>query len=83
MDYPFDLGHYSRPVSDNPTAQAWFDRGLVWLFGYNHEEAIVCFESALKHDAGIALAHWGIGSRTCKAERVTSSTASRSARAWG
>lgn len=60
MDYPFDLGHYSRPVSDNPTAQAWFDRGLIWLFGYNHEEAIVCFESALKHDAGIALAHWGI-----------------------
>ncbi|HEY3614097.1 MAG TPA: hypothetical protein VGK92_10345, partial [Gaiellales bacterium] len=36
------------------------DRGLVWSYGFNHEEAIRCFERALAADAGCALAHWGI-----------------------
>jgi len=58
-DY-FDLGSYSRPTSTIPVAQTWFDRGLVWLFAYNHEEAIVCFENALEADPTCALAHWGI-----------------------
>ncbi|WIY23742.1 hypothetical protein [Parasedimentitalea psychrophila] len=58
-DY-FDLGSYSRPVSTIPVAQTWLDRGLVWLFAYNHEEAIVCFEKALEADPACALAHWGI-----------------------
>jgi len=58
-DY-FDLGTYSRPASKVAQAQAWFDRGLVWLFAYNHEEAIVCFDHALAADPDCALAHWGI-----------------------
>ena len=58
-DY-FDLGSYSRPASDVPVAQSWFDRGLVWLFAYNHEEAIECFDKALEADPACALAHWGI-----------------------
>ena len=58
-DY-FDLGTYTRPVSAVPAAQTWFDRGLIWLFAYNHEEAIVCFEKALEADPACALAHWGI-----------------------
>lgn len=56
----FDLGSYSRPASPVPDAQIWFDRGLVWLFAYNHEEAITCFEKAVKADAACALAYWGI-----------------------
>ncbi len=58
-DY-FDLGDYSRLASNAPEAQTWFDRGLVWVFAYNHEEAIECFEKALAIDPGCALAHWGI-----------------------
>lgn len=58
-DY-FDLGTYSRPASQIPEAQVWSDRGLVWLFAYNHEEAIACFEKVLAFDPGCALAHWGI-----------------------
>ena len=58
-DY-FDLGSYSRPASTVEIAQTWFDRGLVWLFAYNHEEAIVCFEKALEADPDCAMAHWGI-----------------------
>ncbi|NIP14576.1 MAG: hypothetical protein GWM88_07560, partial [Pseudomonadales bacterium] len=60
MSY-YDLGIYSRPVTTGSAeAQTWFDRGLVWTYGYNHEEAIVCFEKALEADPDCAMAHWGI-----------------------
>lgn len=58
-DY-FDLGQYSRHINTSPKAQLWFDRGLNWLFAYNHEEAIACFEKAVKADPACALAYWGI-----------------------
>ena len=62
MDYPYDLGPYSRTVTTASTdAQRWFDRGLNWCFGYHHEEAIACFEKALNADPNCAMAHWGIG----------------------
>ncbi|MEL6521220.1 MAG: hypothetical protein AAFQ66_09655 [Pseudomonadota bacterium] len=60
MDEYFDLGTYSRFSSNVAEAQIWFDRGLVWLFGYNHEEAITCFERSVAADPNCALAHWGI-----------------------
>ena len=61
MEY-YDLGRHSRPVTtSSPQAQTWFDRGLVWTYGFNHEEAVYCFEQALRHDPGCAMAHWGVG----------------------
>ncbi|MDJ0707072.1 MAG: tetratricopeptide repeat protein [Leptolyngbyaceae cyanobacterium MO_188.B28] len=57
----FDLGRYSRAVTTtSASAQCWFDRGLVWIYAYNHEEAIACFQTALKDDPKCAMAHWGI-----------------------
>ncbi|MBX2837434.1 MAG: tetratricopeptide repeat protein [Gammaproteobacteria bacterium] len=57
----FNLGDYSRKISTpSSDAQIWFDRGLIWTYGYNHEEAIVCFEKALEADPKCAMAHWGI-----------------------
>ena len=57
----FDLGPYSRKIStSSPEAQLWFDRGLNWLFGFNHAEAIKCFQRALKQDPECAMAHWGV-----------------------
>ena len=38
----------------SPDAQRWFDRGLNWTYGFNHEEAIRCFEQALDADPGCA-----------------------------
>ena len=58
-DY-FDLGDYSRKVSSKQQCQTWFDRGMVWLFAYNHEEAISCFERAIEADKECAFAFWGI-----------------------
>ena len=57
----FDLGRYSRPVTtDNAETQIWFDRGLNWLYGFNHEEAVVCFRKAAALDPECAMAYWGI-----------------------
>ena len=61
QEYVFDLGDYHRAVStQNPEAQRWFDRGLVWGYAYNHEEAINCFEKAIALDPQCAMAHWGV-----------------------
>ena len=60
-EYIYDLGAYSRPVTTtSKVAQRWFDRGLNWTFGYNHEEAGFCFTQALEHDPQMAMAHWGL-----------------------
>src|ERR1700752_1458499 len=57
----FDLGPYSRNITtSSPEAQLWFDRGLNWLFGFNHGEAIKCFQRALDCDSECAMAHWGV-----------------------
>jgi hypothetical protein len=59
-DY-YNLGTYSRPVTTNSSrAQLWFDRGLLWCYGYNHEEAVRCFRTATARDNGCAMAYWGI-----------------------
>ena len=60
MDYPYDLGTFSRKVTTSSAeAQLWFDRGLNWLYGFNHKEAIVCFRRAAEADPACAMAHWG------------------------
>ncbi|NOC90819.1 tetratricopeptide repeat protein [Ruegeria sp. HKCCD6604] len=57
----YDLGSYSCPVTTSvPEAQLWFDRGLNWTYGYNHEEAVVCFQRAAQHDPQCAMAYWGV-----------------------
>ncbi|GGH25236.1 Tetratricopeptide repeat-containing protein [Cribrihabitans marinus] len=59
--YDYDLGRHSCPVTTTSVeAQAWFDRGLAWTYGFNHEEAVACFRRALKHDPDCAMAYWGI-----------------------
>jgi tetratricopeptide (TPR) repeat protein len=59
--YPFDLGSHRRAASSSAgAAQAWFDRGLIWSYAFNHEEALACFERAIEADAGFALAYWGL-----------------------
>jgi tetratricopeptide (TPR) repeat protein len=57
----YDLGSYHRPIdTPSPHARVWFDRGLVWAYAFNHEEAVHCFEQALVHDPELAIARWGI-----------------------
>lgn len=60
-DYPYDLGTHTCPVTTKSAdAQRWFDRGLVWTYGFNHQEAVVCYRRVLEHDPDCAMAWWGI-----------------------
>ena len=57
----FNLGTYRRPISTRSAeTQRWFDIGLKWCYGFNHEEGIRCFEKALETDPDCPMVHWGI-----------------------
>ena len=59
-DY-FNLGEYQRSVStESEQAAVWFNRGLIWCYGFNQEEAVRCFEKVIELDAQCAMGHWGI-----------------------
>lgn len=59
-DY-YDLGSYHCPVSTaSKDAQILFDRGLIWSYAFNHEEAVECFEKAIASDPACAMAYWGL-----------------------
>jgi tetratricopeptide (TPR) repeat protein len=61
----FDLGTYARNVTTtSDEAQTWFDRGLRWTFGYNHEEAAACFRKAIAAGPDCAMAYWGLAYAT-------------------
>jgi len=55
------LGKHTRKVTTgSPAAQQYFDQGLAFLYGFNHDEAIRSFEAAAAADPGCAMAFWGI-----------------------
>ncbi len=57
----YQIGDVHMDVSTQSNeAQLWFDRGLALTYGFNHEEAIVCFERVTEIDPGCAMAYWGI-----------------------
>ncbi|KAB5578084.1 TPR domain protein [Coniochaeta sp. 2T2.1] len=58
----YNLGTYHRPITTtSKDAQKWFDRGLIWCYAFNHEEAAQCFERAAEADSSCAMAYWGLG----------------------
>lgn len=53
-------GPYERPVTCwSDEARSWFQRGLMWTYGFNHDEAILCFRRAQEIEPTFAMAHWG------------------------
>lgn len=57
----YDLGDFTRPITTkSPDAQKWFDRGLLWSYGFNHAEAIKCFQKAIECDPDCGIAYWGL-----------------------
>ncbi|KAG9240704.1 TPR domain protein [Calycina marina] len=59
-DY-YDLGAFHRSVTTGSRgAQLWFDRGFIWSYAFNHEEAVECFQKAVEEDPKCAMAYWGL-----------------------
>lgn len=57
----YNTGGLHRTVStESQEAQAWFDRGLAMCFGFNHDEAIRCFEKAIQADPSMVMGYWGM-----------------------
>jgi tetratricopeptide (TPR) repeat protein len=55
------LGSYSRKITtDSPEAQRYFNQGLAFVHGFNHNAAIRAFQQAAELDRECAMAHWGI-----------------------
>lgn len=53
-------GVHRKVTTSNPTAQKYFDQGLAFLFGFNHDEAKRAFRYAAKLDPDCAMAWWGV-----------------------
>lgn len=57
----YELSDFHRTIdTESGDAQLWFDRGLTYTFGFNHQEAIHCYEQAAAADPDAAMAHWGV-----------------------
>src|SRR5829696_6101291 len=55
------LGDTDHPVTtNNPEAQKFFNQGLSYLYGFNHEEAVRSFKQAAQLDPQLAMAYWGV-----------------------
>ena len=55
------LGDVNHPVTtNNAEAQKFFNQGLAYLYGFNHEEAVKSFKQAAELDPNLAMAYWGI-----------------------
>ena len=61
MSYPYDLGSHQREVTTSSSeAQIWFNRGLIWIYGFDLEMATRCFRKAIAEDDDCAMAWWGL-----------------------
>lgn len=55
-----DLGNFHLEVTTSSTpAQHYFDQGMLFYYGFNHEEAIRSFNQAAIFDPECAMAFWG------------------------
>lgn len=53
-------GVHRKVTTDNPTAQLYFNQGLAFLFGFNHDEALKAFRYAAHLDPDCSMAWWGV-----------------------
>ncbi|KXG47785.1 Tetratricopeptide-like helical [Penicillium griseofulvum] len=60
-DEYYNLGSFGHPITTSSAdAQIWFNRGLVWVYSFNHMEGAYCFQQAIAHDPACAMAYWGL-----------------------
>ena len=76
------MGGHKRPIATSAEAtQKFFDQGLTWAYGFNHDEAIRSFLVAGRKDPGCPMPWWGIA--YCEGPNYNSPiTPERSKAAW-
>jgi len=56
-----NMGSHHRTIrTQSSQAQQYFDQGLTWTFGFNHDEAIRCFHEVTRLDPTCAMGWWGV-----------------------
>jgi tetratricopeptide (TPR) repeat protein len=55
------LGSYSMKITTNSDlAQRYFNQGIIFTYGFNHEEAFRSYQEAARLDPDCAMAYWGM-----------------------
>jgi tetratricopeptide (TPR) repeat protein len=55
------MGDHRHPITTkNPDAQKYFDQGLAFLYGFNHDEAARYFRRASELDPAAPMPYWGL-----------------------
>jgi tetratricopeptide (TPR) repeat protein len=55
------MGTHHHPITTkNPEAQKFFDQGLAFLYGFNHDEAARYFRRASELDPAAPMPYWGL-----------------------
>lgn len=55
------LGNVDHPVTTKSAeAQKYFNQGLAYLFGFNHDAGVASFKQAAELDPNMAMAYWGM-----------------------
>jgi tetratricopeptide (TPR) repeat protein len=52
--------HHHLITTKNPEAQRYFDQGLAFLYGFNHDEAARYFRRAAELDPAAPMPYWGL-----------------------
>ncbi|KAL4953920.1 hypothetical protein BDW69DRAFT_164183 [Aspergillus filifer] len=57
----YNLGSFGHTITTTSAdTQTWFNRGLTWVYSFNHVEGAYCFEQAIAHDPSCPMAYWGL-----------------------
>jgi len=58
---PSLIGNFTHPVSTRkPKAQAYFDQGLMFYYGFDTLSAMQSFHAATQEDPNLAMGYWGV-----------------------
>ncbi len=61
MKHRYNLGEYFKSIEQSSDEyKTWFNRGMVWLYGFDLEMAFRCFQQASKLNEQSAISLWGM-----------------------
>lgn len=78
-----DMGDYQRSITTRSLqAQRYFNQGLKWIYGFNHDEAVRSFTQAAELDPTCAMAWWGVAYAQGPNYNASGMNEARQAAAW-